>query len=204
MPYNYLSLPPRLSSKKLPDECNHFTIRSQLKLPNTFEDLNTSCLIRPFLKSLQFVSMEKRLCRHDVATFNMQTKWTWPWAYSYLSLVSMCSLRSPKNAFNDCSDHVETPWSDPTATVATTIAGMKNFPRRRSNKAPLQRSWRSHRYKDIPENFAINHLIWCPRTECCSWKKSKNMIVGITSSATTKETCLWNWIPGPKSLKGLI
>lgn len=39
--------------------------------------------------------------------------------------------------------------------------------------------------------------------ELPSRKKNKNMIVGTTSSAKTKKTCLLNWISGPKSLTSL-
>ena len=42
-------------------------------------------------------------------------------------LVSIWWLRSPKNVFNDCSDHLETPWSDSVANTIAAIAGMKNF-----------------------------------------------------------------------------
>ena len=84
--------------------------------------------------------------------------------------------RSPKNVFNDCSDHVKTPWSDPTAIVATgprslQSLGWKNVG---DQMKPLSNDRDDRGDRKIFQR-TLQSIISCPRTACCSWKKRQEI-----------------------------
>ena len=160
---------------------NHFIMRSQLKLPNTLEDLNTSCLIRSFFKSLQFVEKDfvemmwlPSICKRNERSVDTR-------AYSYLSLVFPYDRY---DRWKTCSAIAAIMWRHLSLT-----AQRPKWPRSLWWKIcyvgdqlkPLSKDHENRSDKRYPSELCNQSF------ELPSSKKSKNMIVGTTSSAKTKK-----------------
>ena len=174
---------------------------SQLKLPDTLKIWIQAATYDPSWNLYNLCLWKKGFCRRNVATLNKRNELETFCRHAGIFLlkpgfhmIATISKKSVQRLQRSCGNTLVWPRSDrnvhdrwdekfsmsaikwnPSSTIIA-IVGIERYPRELCNQS----------------------------FELPSCKKSKNMIVGTTSSAKTKKTCLWNWISGPKSLKSLI